>query len=82
MQPTQVMKFSIGNLLMVLTFSALWIALILPDHDSKIKNRAVKLQQDLELIRNGKQLESPISEEELMKAIRQTRIRRQTLAKR
>jgi len=82
MHTTQVLKFSVSNLLMVLTFSALWIALILPDHDSKIKIRAVKLQQELELIKRAKQFEAPISDEELKEAIRKTKIRRQAIAKR
>lgn len=83
MQTKKVLKFSIGNLLLVLTFSALWIALILPDRDSKIKNRAVMLQHEMEFIKLAKQhLESPISKEELERAIRKTRSRRQAITKR
>lgn len=82
MQTVPLMKFSISNLLIVLTLSALWIALILPDHDSKIKNQAVKLQQDLEFIRRGKMLESPITKAELMAAVERTRNKRQAIAKR
>ena len=64
------MKFSLRNTLVVISFLAILLGYILSDEDVKLKGRAVRLQQELELIERAKEFNQPLAAAELEKAIR------------
>ena len=71
------MNFSYRNLLLVITFAALWLGLVLHDHDFRIKKRAVQLRRDIELINQAGDLEKPITAEEIQRSIKLLDVRLQ-----